>query len=104
MAPEGQLALNIPAFTVDQLMLEHSLPHLDLAKIDVEGAELEVFNGNTVQRWLRNSTLLVLELHDDMKPGCTAAVEKAMETSGHKPYPVENREYRLWMMPQEPRD
>ena len=37
MAPEGQLALNIPAFTVDQLMLEHSLPHLDLAKIDVEG-------------------------------------------------------------------
>ena len=36
--------------------------------------------------------------------GCTAAVEKAMETSGHKPYPVENREYRLWMMPQEPRD
>eukprot|EP00667_Euglena_gracilis_P016234 EG_transcript_16964 len=95
----GAGAMVIPALTVDELLRRFRFPQLDLAKIDIEGAELEVFAGATVQQWLANTSLLVLELHDDMKPGCTAAVEKAMAASGHAPYVVQNREYRLWALP-----
>eukprot|EP00668_Euglena_longa_P014488 GGOE01018478.1.p1 GENE.GGOE01018478.1~~GGOE01018478.1.p1 ORF type:complete len:344 (+),score=57.19 GGOE01018478.1:107-1138(+) len=94
--PDNAGAVVIPALPVDELLRRFRFPQLDLAKIDIEGAELEVFTGATVQHWLANTSLLVLELHDDMKPGCGVAVEGAMKASKHMPYVVKNREYHLW--------
>lgn len=50
----------------------------DLLKIDIEGAEKEVFSGDT--SWLKGVKLMIIEMHDRYKPGCTKAVFKALES------------------------
>jgi hypothetical protein len=47
-----------------------------LVKIDIEGAELDVFSADTT--WLHRVDALAVELHDRYRPGCTAAVETAV--------------------------
>lgn len=37
--------------TVSQVLLQQSLPHIDLLKVDVERAELEVLEGIVVEDW-----------------------------------------------------
>jgi len=60
---------------MNTLMREMDIPAIDLAKIDIEGAEQEVFED---PRWLSGVKCLMIELHDRFRPGCSAAVEPAM--------------------------
>lgn len=52
---------------------------IDLLKIDIEGAEKELFEKN-YESWLPKTRCLIIELHDGMKPGCSksffAAISK----------------------------
>lgn len=61
----------VRAITMRTLMQEAQISSIDLLKMDIEGAEKEVFeNGD----WVDNIRCLVIELHDRHKPGCSAAV------------------------------
>jgi FkbM family methyltransferase len=74
-----QAALNgnkVPACTVADLIAEQQWPRLDLAKIDIEGAEREVFSANTA--WLQNTSRLYIEVHDDQQPGSAKALFEAL--------------------------
>jgi FkbM family methyltransferase len=54
--------VEVPAFTVDQICKDHQLSQVDLLKMDVEGAEKEIFaNGG----FLRQVGFVIIELHDD---------------------------------------
>jgi len=53
------------------LMQETQLNSIDLLKIDIEGAEKEVFEACD---WMDNVQCLMIELHDRFKPGCSEAV------------------------------
>ena len=61
--------------TVDAIMREAGVEKVDLLKIDIEGAEREVFEG--CSDWIRKVGVLMVELHDEIKPGCEAAFRKA---------------------------
>ena len=50
---------------------------MDLLKIDIEGAETEVF-GDACHRWLGGVSAIVIELHDWFRPGCAAAFYRAV--------------------------
>lgn len=65
----------VRAITMHTLMQEMGLPAIDVAKIDIEGAEREVFEDT---RWLDGLRCLMIELHDRYRPGCTDAVEPAL--------------------------
>ena len=65
----------IRAITMSTLMQEMRIPTIDLAKIDIEGAEQEVFEDT---RWLTCTGCLMIEMHDRFRPGCSQAVEAAM--------------------------
>ena len=65
----------VPGITADQLMADFGITHVDVLKIDIEGAELEVFE--TCSSWIRSVGTIVIELHDRFRPGCTASFEKA---------------------------
>jgi FkbM family methyltransferase len=65
----------VRAITMRTLMQEMQIPVIDLAKIDIEGAEQEVFQDTM---WMKDMRCLMIELHDRFRPGCTAAVEPAM--------------------------
>jgi FkbM family methyltransferase len=67
----------IPAMTVDALMDRFGIQHIDLLKLDIEGAEKEVFSSNSTD-WLDHVTVIAIELHDRYKPGCAEAFYSAL--------------------------
>jgi FkbM family methyltransferase len=61
--------------TLDRLMLELGIDFVDLLKIDIEGAELEVFADP--ERWIDRVGIIAIELHERLRPGCEASVNRA---------------------------
>ena len=64
--------------TVSKILAESGFDEIDLLKIDIEGAEKEVFSAPNVDEWLSKVKVLVIELHDRMKKGCSRAFFSAM--------------------------
>lgn len=62
----------VRAMTIQSLMREARISSIDLLKIDIEGAEKEVFE--TAHDWIHKVSCLAIELHDRFRPGCRAAV------------------------------
>ena len=65
-APEAEDGKSlVPRITMQKLMHEHSMPHINVCKIDIEGAEYELFaTGN--RRWVDNCDVILLEIHEDL--------------------------------------
>lgn len=61
----------VPAVTLHNLMRLHNLSRIDLLKVDIEGAEKEVFEADDFMGVVR---CLMIETHDRFKPGCSNAV------------------------------
>jgi FkbM family methyltransferase len=66
----------IPCHTVDSLMVANGWKAIDLLKIDIEGAERDVFSSGT--SWLKNTRRLYIEVHDGQCPGSAQAVLDAL--------------------------
>lgn len=64
----GDTCHTVEAMTVDKIMKEYHLDKIDILKVDIEGAEKEVF-GNTLP-WIEKVDALIIELHERMKSGC----------------------------------
>src|ERR1700693_2033933 len=67
---------NIRAVTIPTPMREFDVDVIDLAKIDIEGSEREIFED---PRWLTGRQCMMIELYDRFRPGCNKAVESAMQ-------------------------
>lgn len=65
----------VRAVTMRTLMDETEIDELDLVKMDIEGAEKEVFKST---EWLESVKCLMIELHDRFVPGCSEIVNRAM--------------------------
>lgn len=65
----------IPAIDLDSLRSEHGIDRIDLLKVDIEGAEAEVFSHNT--GWIDAVRVIAIELHDRFRPGCKETFEAA---------------------------
>jgi FkbM family methyltransferase len=63
------------ALTIDKLMSDFHIGQLDLLKVDIEGSEKEVFENSAA--WIDRVGVIVIELHDWLKEGCSIAVERA---------------------------
>ncbi len=66
---------SIPGVTVDRLMEAHGIDHLDILKMDIEGAEKEVLDAST--KWMGSVALLIVELHDRYRNGCRESFYRA---------------------------
>jgi len=66
----------VDAFTVNQLIDHIGCDRLDLLKMDVEGAEAEIFLD--AAEWLDRVNVMVVELHDRLVPGCAEALYNAL--------------------------
>ena len=64
--------------TIPKLLADSGFDEIDLLKIDIEGAEKEVFEAENVHDWLSKVNVLVVELHDRMKRGCSSAFFNAV--------------------------
>ena len=73
----GQTGKAVPAFTIDKIMSDFKLTYVDILKIDIEGAEKEVFADPSA--WIQKVGVIVIEFHDRMKSGCSRAVYSAVK-------------------------
>jgi FkbM family methyltransferase len=62
----------VAAISISTLLEKLPEQRCDLLKVDIEGAEREVFSSGT--EWIDKVQAIVLELHDKYKPGCSRAV------------------------------
>jgi len=72
---------DIEAIGVEELLDESGIQTLDLLKMDIEGGERDVFT-LAPERWLHRVRMIMVELHDRYRPGCSAALERVIR-AGH---------------------
>lgn len=63
------------AMKLETLMKDRGFDRIDILKIDIEGAEKEVFEDSA--NWISHVGVVLAELHDDLKPGCGRAFAEA---------------------------
>ncbi len=73
LARDGVETVEVEGTTIRDLMSRHSVEHVDLAKVDIEGAELELLE-SVDSATLRRMTQITVEFHDRLEPGQGAAV------------------------------
>jgi FkbM family methyltransferase len=66
---------HVSAHTVNTLMKRMNWVRVDLLKVDIEGAEKEVFEA--CDSWIASVGVCMVELHDSIKPGCVKAFDRA---------------------------
>ena len=79
----------VRAMSMATLMVHCGLDHIDLLKLDIEGAEKDVFEAADLH-WMDRVRTIAVELHDRMRPGCGHAFFTA---SSRTPRNYEVHEY-----------
>ena len=70
----------VEAVTIPEILEDTG--HIDILKIDIEGAEKELFSGDT--SWLDKVKMVILELHERYAPGCTKLTDDVLTNYGFK--------------------
>jgi FkbM family methyltransferase len=88
----------VPTVTVNHIFETHAAQCFPFAvKIDIEGAEKDVFSANT--EWVAKTPLIIIELHDWLMPGqgtaapflrCIAALDRDFVFIGENVYSIAN--------------
>lgn len=73
-APKG--AGEISPILLQDIVAERG--RIDILKIDIEGGEKTLFEDPSCQKWLADTRVIYVELHDWMKPGCSPAFYRAI--------------------------
>jgi FkbM family methyltransferase len=68
-------AADVEAVSLPTLLREYGADRIDLLKIDVEGAEVHLFD-ERAQEWLGRTDCLAVELHDQ---ACVQALQRSLE-------------------------
>ena len=66
----------VQGITMGVLLKQHHRSSIDILKMDIEGAEREIFSSEC--GWLSRTNVLIVETHDHIKPGCTRALNDAI--------------------------
>ena len=69
-------ANSVKAITISDILKEYKQDEIDILKLDIEGAEKDVFSTN-FSDWLSRTKMIFIELHDFNKEGCTEKVYSA---------------------------
>ena len=65
---EGHLTKTI---TIEKILEDYNMNEIDILKMDIEGAEKEVFESSAA--WIKKVKSLIIELHERYKAGCNRA-------------------------------
>lgn len=68
---------SVQATTISEVIRETGVQSIDLLKIDIEGAELELFAQGT-EEWISFIKVIAIELHDRFRPGCASSFYRAI--------------------------
>jgi FkbM family methyltransferase len=71
----------IVGITIDSLMSQFEIDKIDLLKIDIEGAEFDLFS-NEPLIWLEKVGAIMIETHDKKRPGTSDLIDSIMSEAG----------------------
>lgn len=80
LAEKGE-AIGVETVTIPELIDHFNLNQIDLLKIDIEGAEYELFEKGASE-WLPKVKMIMIEIHDQMRPGCSDLIDKTVMPFG----------------------
>ncbi len=86
----------INSITLNELLLEYNINQIDVLKIDIEGAEKELFEDNYLN-WLSVTKVIIIELHDHIKLGCYYNFFKALKNFKYQ-MRRNNENYIIYML------
>lgn len=66
------------SITLHEVMQKYDFTKIDLLKIDIEGAERELF-GSHYEHWLSKTSAIAIELHDFLQPNTSDNFYKAIQ-------------------------
>lgn len=69
---------SVSAISIPTLMNQFSMDFIDILKVDIEGAEYELFEKG-YESWLDKVGLIIIETHDRFKPNSEAMVRNALK-------------------------
>lgn len=73
----GTVVRTAEGVTVGRLMANFGIASIDLLKIDIEGAEREVFG--SAGDWISRVGVIAAELHDWLRPGASASAQAVLQ-------------------------
>ncbi len=79
---EREPGIGVRGITMASLMAEYRLDRVDILKLDVEGAEKEIFEDSAA--WIDSVGVVVAELHDKYRIGCSRAFYNATNGFAHE--------------------
>ncbi len=79
---------NVCGITINKLLRDYGVESVDILKLDIEGAEKAVFEDPS--GWISKVGVIIIELHEDIAPGCTDAVYRAVAGFGFEARRGEN--------------
>ena len=68
---------SVEAITINDILKEYNSQEIDILKLDTEGAEKNIFSDN-FEDWLGKIKLIIIELHDFNREGCTETFYSAI--------------------------
>jgi FkbM family methyltransferase len=86
----------VRGYTIPELMRLARADRIDILKLDIEGAERELFTSG-YEEWLPRVGTLMIELHDRFRAGCAEAVYEAARSRGASWY--QSGEYVIFRFP-----
>lgn len=69
---------SVRVISLNKLITDYQIERIDILKIDIEGAELDLFSKN-YEQWLSITNLIIIELHEHLAAGCGQQFFKAVE-------------------------
>ena len=73
----------IQGLTIREIMLASNFDVIDLLKLDIEGAEREIFASEDLD-WMTRTQAILIELHDRFRPGCETTFLEAASRFGFR--------------------
>ncbi|MEA3329321.1 MAG: FkbM family methyltransferase [Nanoarchaeota archaeon] len=67
---------DIQAITIKDILKKADTKKIDILKLDIEGAEKELFSKNT--SWLNKVNMIIIEFHDYFRKGCSNSFYSAI--------------------------
>jgi hypothetical protein len=83
LEPTGYMDTQVVAtITPDEILESAQGNEIGILKVDIEGAERELFLSGAIDTLLRQAGVLLVETHDQFQPGASEAVYNAAIRSG----------------------
>lgn len=73
----------IKGISIDSLVSTYAIERIGILKMDIEGAEYQIFTTDSYKKWIDILDTMLIEVHDFYYPGLSKIIEGIMRENGY---------------------